>query len=510
MNAPQHVPSHPMAPQALAPAKVILGQEDSYTGVPNKISHFMTYLYRSTVAVFLFLLFTVSAGRLCAQGGQSLEIWFQSDRSGNTEIWKMNPDGSALQQMTTNVAGSFASQPCPSHDGTKIAYFKGYGANLDLRIMDGNGLNDRLVKTFPLLQQQQVMDWLPDNSQILIYNGPWCTQIYSVSLDGSSQSLFIDPAVVGRVSGSYVRFSPDGQRVAFTAGNPCQDGELNTQVFVANYTNGNVDLSSIAQVTKSTGGQGIPVFSGDGSLIAAYHNIDGGPSAGHTYPINTIVFGSSGETNITPNFYDADDTDWGGGGKILLQARQTSDDTFHIYSINGDGSELTALTSGSSTDALARWRLVSSAPQILSQPVSQTVSAGSSVTFSVQASGQPKPTYQWQFGGIDIPGATNSSYQIPAASVANIGLYDVNVSNPVATVQSTNAALSLLNVQLFPGLILYGPTNGTYNIQSIPVLGGVTNWTTLTNVTLNNIQPFIFIDFGSLTNGPKFYRAELQ
>ena len=470
----------------------------------------MKHLCRKIVAMSLSILFAVSAGRICAQGGQALEIWFESDRSGNTEIWKMNPDGSGLQQMTTNVAGSFASQPCPSHDGTKIAYFKGYGGNLDLRIMDGNGLNDRLVKTFPLLPQQAVMDWLPDDSEILFYRGEWCTLIYSVSLDGSSESLFIDPAVVGRISVSYVRFSSDGQRVAFTAGNPCQDGELNTQVFVANYANKSVDLSSITQVTKSKGGQGIPVFSGDGSLIAAYHNIDGGPSAGHTYPINTIVFGSSGETNITPNFYDADDYDWGFGGKILLQARQTADVSFHIYSVNGDGSELTALTSGANTDFNPRWRLVQSAPVILSQPVSQTVSAGSSVTFSVQASGQPKPTYQWQFGGMDIPGATNTSYQVSSVTAANVGVYDVKVSNPVGNVRSTNVALLLLNVQFFPGLILYGPTNATYNIQSIPVLGGVTNWTTLTNVTLSNIQPFIFIDYGSSANGQKYYRALLQ
>jgi len=47
-----------------------------------------------------------------------------------------------------------------------------------------------------------------------------------------------------------------------------------------------------------------------------------------------------------------------------------------------------------------------SEPTIAVQPQTQAVAAGSSVTFSVTATGKPVPTYQWNFGGAPISGAT--------------------------------------------------------------------------------------------------------
>src|SRR5580704_4399513 len=46
------------------------------------------------------------------------------------------------------------------------------------------------------------------------------------------------------------------------------------------------------------------------------------------------------------------------------------------------------------------------APQIIMQPSSQTVTAGQSATFTVVATGSPTLTYQWQKNGANIAGAT--------------------------------------------------------------------------------------------------------
>ena len=45
-------------------------------------------------------------------------------------------------------------------------------------------------------------------------------------------------------------------------------------------------------------------------------------------------------------------------------------------------------------------------PSITTQPTSQSVSAGSSVTFTVVASGGGTLTYQWYKGGTAVSGAT--------------------------------------------------------------------------------------------------------
>jgi pectate lyase len=83
------------------------------------------------------------------------------------------------------------------------------------------------------------------------------------------------------------------------------------------------------------------------------------------------------------------------------------------------------------------------APTILAQPVSQTVTAGSSVTFTVVVSGTAPISYQWKFNGANISGATSSSYTIASAQTNNAGSYTVTVSNSAGSVTSSAATLTV-------------------------------------------------------------------
>jgi hypothetical protein len=82
-------------------------------------------------------------------------------------------------------------------------------------------------------------------------------------------------------------------------------------------------------------------------------------------------------------------------------------------------------------------------PSIQTQPLSQTVTAGSSVQFSVTASGRPALTYQWSFNNSAISGATGSSYSLASAQSGNAGNYTVTVTNAVGSVTSNQAALTV-------------------------------------------------------------------
>src|SRR5882762_1724685 len=53
-------------------------------------------------------------------------------------------------------------------------------------------------------------------------------------------------------------------------------------------------------------------------------------------------------------------------------------------------------------------------PSITTQPVSQSVTAGQTATFSVAATGAAPLSYQWQKNGANIVGATTASYTTPA------------------------------------------------------------------------------------------------
>ncbi len=81
------------------------------------------------------------------------------------------------------------------------------------------------------------------------------------------------------------------------------------------------------------------------------------------------------------------------------------------------------------------------APTISTQPQSQTVLAGTSVTFTVAANGSPPLTYQWRRNGTAIAGATAATFTLPSAQVADAGAYTVVVTNAASSVTSAAANL---------------------------------------------------------------------
>jgi glucose/arabinose dehydrogenase len=98
--------------------------------------------------------------------------------------------------------------------------------------------------------------------------------------------------------------------------------------------------------------------------------------------------------------------------------------------------------SGSNTGVLYRVRYTS-APGISTQPQSQTVSVGQSVTFSVTATGTAPLTYQWQRNGTNISGATSASHTFNAAATDNGATYRVIVTNSAGSATSNSATLTV-------------------------------------------------------------------
>jgi sugar lactone lactonase YvrE len=78
-------------------------------------------------------------------------------------------------------------------------------------------------------------------------------------------------------------------------------------------------------------------------------------------------------------------------------------------------------------------------------PQSSNVAAGSTAVLSVTATGAGPITYRWQKDGVAIPGATSAQYLISNVQTAHAGAYSVTVSNPVGSVTSANATLTVLS-----------------------------------------------------------------
>jgi len=80
---------------------------------------------------------------------------------------------------------------------------------------------------------------------------------------------------------------------------------------------------------------------------------------------------------------------------------------------------------------------------IQTQPQNQTVPQGGATSFWVVASGSSPLTYQWNFNGSPISGATSSSLTFANAQPSQAGNYAVVLSNPAGSVTSAAATLTV-------------------------------------------------------------------
>jgi hypothetical protein len=97
-------------------------------------------------------------------------------------------------------------------------------------------------------------------------------------------------------------------------------------------------------------------------------------------------------------------------------------------------------------------------PALTSQPQAQAHAAGTTVTFTVTATGSPPLNYQWRRNGANIAAATSATLTLSSVTAADSGVYSVRVWNDYGSVVSTWADLVVLADPANgnpPGLPLY-------------------------------------------------------
>ena len=101
-------------------------------------------------------------------------------------------------------------------------------------------------------------------------------------------------------------------------------------------------------------------------------------------------------------------------------------------------------------------------------PASQTVNQGDSTTISASVFGPPPLFYQWRFNGTGIALATNSTYSITNARLADAGSYTVVITNSLGCITSQPAILQVLPspgqcVSPPAGMVAWWPGEGNAN-----------------------------------------------
>jgi endonuclease/exonuclease/phosphatase family metal-dependent hydrolase len=98
---------------------------------------------------------------------------------------------------------------------------------------------------------------------------------------------------------------------------------------------------------------------------------------------------------------------------------------------------------GSVTSSNAVLTVTNLPPAITAQPQSQTVTAGSSASFTVTATGTAPLSYQWLLGGTNISGANTNAYTRSNVQTNDAGNYSVVVTNIAGSVTSSVATLTV-------------------------------------------------------------------
>ncbi|MCF7765110.1 MAG: DNRLRE domain-containing protein [Verrucomicrobia bacterium] len=158
-------------------------------------------------------------------------------------------------------------------------------------------------------------------------------------------------------------------------------------------------------------------------------------------------------------------------------------------------------------------------PAISVNPVGQVVPAGGTVVMSVVAEGSQPLSYQWQFGGVDIPGGTGDVLALNFVQSGNAGVYRVIVSNPAGSVIAGEAVVSvtppepprILGVEFAGGRILIRvvrePGIGWVMESTDAVGSGV--WSALATVAPAAGTEIVQIEDGSPVDGRRFYRIRI-
>ncbi len=100
------------------------------------------------------------------------------------------------------------------------------------------------------------------------------------------------------------------------------------------------------------------------------------------------------------------------------------------------------------------------APVITSSPSNQIIVIDSTVTLTAAATGTAPLTYQWQFDGTNISGATNTSLTLTNAQPGNTGTYRMVATNPYGSATSSAAILTVeeSTIQVVSGNAIGGGT----------------------------------------------------
>lgn len=221
---------------------------------------------------------------------------------------------------------------------------------------------------------------------------------------------------------------------------------------------------------------------------------------GHTLTLNVSAAGS--QPLIYRWRFNSNNIPGGGDGHLVLENITTNQAGLY---------KALVFNSAGSAESTNIQVTVQFAPQFVRHPQSTNVLLGSNVTFTVAAESEngPSLSYQWWFrdstGDHLIPGATATSYTINGVRLEDDGFYYATVTDPVDTVTSQPARLTVLVMPFFVQLPLsqFVPQGGSVTVSVVvtnTATQPITNrWRRIGGAQTNRVN-YGTVDYFTVTN----------
>jgi outer membrane protein assembly factor BamB len=344
--------------------------------------------------------------------GSDGTIYFGSDVK---KFYALNADGSKKWEFMTGSAVD--SSPVVGMDGT--IYFGSFDTKLYALNSDG-------TKKWEFTAGSLIFSSPIIGADGAIYFGSYDTKIYALNPDGTKRwdfstgsGVLASPAISRE--GVLYAGSFDNKLYALQVSSGAATGPRPMFRHDINRT-GSLSLSKPAPREHSESHQSVEIAATAGIMLLAEALETNGTIEKVEFYANSIKLGDSGVSPFTFIWTNVSVGDYSLVARVITRRGAAA----------------------ASSPVAIRVEEPILLPRIIVQPLSQTVTLGSDVTFTVTANGSPPLGFQWLFADTNkISGATNSSVSVRNVQSVDQGDYTVLVSNSAGSSRSLAAGLTI-------------------------------------------------------------------
>ncbi|MGE3165612.1 MAG: immunoglobulin domain-containing protein [Planctomycetota bacterium] len=112
-------------------------------------------------------------------------------------------------------------------------------------------------------------------------------------------------------------------------------------------------------------------------------------------------------------------------------------------------------------------------PAVVTEPMGGSVCENDAFTLSVVATGFEPLSYEWRQNGSPIPGATGASLVLAQVTSADVGIYDVSITNVCGATASTTVMIDLLPPAQCGEVFKRGDVNQDGTVNIVDALAGL-------------------------------------